>query len=72
LVWAQPQSGRLAPLVLPGAVPPIDRLASRGSGVVVGLGDPSGAVHVIDPLAPALVTLPGVTAQPGAPFVVLP
>ena len=72
LVWAQAQSGRLAPIVLSAPLPPVERLASRGSGVVVLLGDPAGLVHVVDPLVPSVLTLQGVTAQPGAPFVVLP
>jgi len=69
---AQPQSGRVAPLVLAAPVPAIGRLAGRGEGVLVGLGDPDGAVWVLDPAQPALVPVPGVSARPGAPFVVLP
>jgi len=73
LQLVQPRSGRAVVLDLPAPLPPVERLASRGGqGVVVLLGDPSGAVHVVDPGVPSLATLPGVTARPGAPFVILP
>jgi hypothetical protein len=69
---AQPQTGRITPLPFTSPLPAATRLASRGEGVLVLLGDPTGAVHIVDPIGPTLRTLPGISTQPDAPFVVLP
>jgi hypothetical protein len=53
-------------------LPAVSRLVGGGAGVVVLLGDPSGAVHVLRPQAEAPELLPGVTALPGEIFAVLP
>lgn len=66
------RSGRIAPLTFAEPLPAVDRLASRGEGMLVLLGDPTGAVHIVDTQSQTRRTLPGVTARPGAPFVVLP
>jgi len=64
-------TGRHVPLPAAG-VPPVTRLVGGGAGVVVLLGDPSGAVHVLRPQAQAPELLAGVTALPGEIFAVLP
>ncbi len=55
------------------AAPAATRLAGAGGdGPAVLLGDPSGAVHVFDPVRGALWTPPDVASSPSAAFFVLP
>ncbi|MGQ0553439.1 MAG: hypothetical protein ACT4PU_09490 [Planctomycetota bacterium] len=53
-------------------LPPAERLISHPQGRAVLLGDPSGAVHVFDPLQRSLVTLGGAQALPDAGHALLP
>lgn len=67
--------GSLRSQPLPLAAPAAARLAAPPAGtpgVVVLLGDPSGAVHVWDPTSGALAAVPGLQADPSAAFFVAP
>ncbi|MHC4844996.1 MAG: hypothetical protein ACYTCU_02430 [Planctomycetota bacterium] len=67
-------SGALIPVATtpPTELPRVDRLVSHGGELVVLLGDPSGAVHVLRPRTGRSSVLRGLTALPGGEFVVLP
>jgi len=67
-------SGALIPVATSPSseLPAVDRLVSYGGELVVMLGDPSGAVHLLRPRTGRSAVLPGLTALPGGEFVVLP
>lgn len=67
--------GSLRGQALTLAVPAASRLAAPPAGlqgVVALLGDPSGAVHVWQPRSAELTAVPGLLADPAAPFFIAP